>query len=227
MAKQFTSPFTMIVTGPSRSGKTTFITNLIKNLDTLVEGEKIKQVIWCYKNENSIPNELKLNPLVLFHKNIPNDFSEISPNTLLVFDDLMMTSFSKEITEIFTVLSHHNNISIILVMHNLFHQNKHTRNVTLNSQYIVYFKNPRDLSSISHFTRQLCPSNSRNLQKLFNEVTEEPFGYLIVDLVQDTPEIFKYRSNIFNKKGFFNCFATESVIEKSQKIIEKYNNETH
>ncbi len=227
MSKQFFSPFTMIVTGPSRSGKSTFITNLIKNLDSLVDGEKIEQVIWCYKNENSIPKDLKSHPIVTFHKGVPTDLAEIAPNTLIVFDDLMMDSFSKEITEIFTVLSHHNNISIILVLHNLFFQNKFTRNITLNTQYIVYFKNPRDLSSISHITRQLCPSNSRNLQTLFNEVTSEQFAYLIIDLVQDTPEILKYRSNIFNKEGHFNCFATEAIIEKSNKIVEKVDNETY
>jgi hypothetical protein len=169
MSKQFSSPFTMIVTGPSRSGKSTFITNLIKNLDTLIDGEKIRQVIWCYKNENSIPKDLKSHPIVAFHKGVPADLEEIAPHTLLVFDDLMMDSFSKEITEIFTILSHHNNISIILVLHNLFFQNKFTRNITLNTQYIVYFKNPRDLSSISHIARQLCPSNSRNLQTLSRE----------------------------------------------------------
>lgn len=212
---QFTAPFSMIVTGPSRCGKSTFILNLIKNLDILVNGHPIEHVLWCYKNENSVPFELKSNKMVQFHKNVPSDINEIPSKSLLIFDDLMMDSFSKEITEIFTILSHHNKISIILVMHNLFHQNKFTRNITLNTQYIVYFKNPRDLSSISHFTRQLCPFNSKNLQSLFNEVTSKPFSYLVIDLVQDTQEIFKYRTNIFNQE-FYSCFATQSSIDQEK-----------
>lgn len=217
LLEQFSAPFSMIIAGPSRSGKSTFIVNLIKNINYLVGGDqKIDQVIWCYKNENSVPTELRYNPIVSFHKNVPSDLDEIQPNTLLVFDDLMLSAFSQEITEIFTILSHHNNISVILVMHNLFHQSKFTRNITLNAQYIVYFKNPRDLSSINFLTRQLCPSNSKNLQRLFNEATSEPFAYLIIDLCQDTPELFKYRTNIFNRNGYFNCFATESVLEKSK-----------
>lgn len=212
--KQFISPFSMIISGPSRSGKTTFIVNLIKNLNHIVDGIPIKQVIWCYKNENAIPSELKDNPIVKFHKNIPIDLSQIPANTLLIFDDLMMSSFSKEITEIFTILSHHNNISIILVMHNLFHQSKFTRNISLNTQYIIYFKNPRDLSSVAHLTRQLQPCNSKNLQTVFNEAIRRPFGYLVIDLVQDTPEILKYRTDIFNSDGYINCFATETTIDQ-------------
>jgi hypothetical protein len=125
----------------------------------------------------------------------------------------MMEGFSKEITEIFTILSHHNNISIIIVMHNLFHKNQFTRNITLNAQYIVYFRNPRDLSSIGFLSRQLAPHNSKNLQAVFLEQTNRPYSYLIIDLCQNTPDLFKYRTNIFNEGNFFQCFATQTSID--------------
>lgn len=213
---QFIAPCTISLNGPSRSGKTCFIINLVNNMEKHIGGRPIKQILWCYKNENSIPIVLKENPIVQFHKNIPTNLDEIMSDTLLIFDDCMMDSFSKEITEIFTISSHHNNLSVILVLHNLFHQSKFSRNIALNTQYIVYFRNPRDLSSISHLTRQLMPSNSKNLQKLFNEELNKPFTYLIIDLVQDTPEIFRYRTDIFNGEGYFKCFATQSTIDKFQ-----------
>lgn len=131
----------------------------------------------------------------------------------------MLEAFSKEITEIFTILSHHNQISTILVLHNLFHQSKHTRNISLNTQYIVLFKNPRDLSSTAFLARQLCPSNWQNLQKLFNDATNDPFSYLLIDLAQDTPELLKYRTDIFNKENYFNCFATDTTADKFKNQI--------
>jgi hypothetical protein len=215
MICQFQAPFSLILSGPSRSGKTSFIVNLIKNLDSLVGGEhKIERIIWCYKNVNSIPRELQgYDPFITFHKGIPEDLGEILTNSLLIFDDLMMEGFSKEITEIFTILSHHNNISIIIVMHNLFHKNQFTRNITLNAQYIVYFRNPRDLSSIGFLSRQLAPHNSKNLQAVFLEQTNRPYSYLIIDLCQNTPDLFKYRTNIFNEGNFFQCFATQTSID--------------
>lgn len=203
----------MVLSGPSRAGKSTFIANLVKNIDQLVYGSSIKHVIWCYKNENSLPNELKNNPNVTFQKNIPEDVQSVPEFSLIIFDDLMLQVFTKEITEIFTVLSHHNNISVILVLHNIFFKSKFTRDIMLNTQYIVYFKNPRDLSSISHFARQLAPTNSKNLQNIINDITSKPYSYVIIDLCQETPEIFKFRSNIF-EDNHYNCYATETSIEK-------------
>jgi hypothetical protein len=213
---QFDAPFSMIICGPSRSGKTTFIVNLIKNLNSLVGGKsKISNILWCYKSKNSIPEQLKSDNMIQFIQGVPEDVNDIMSNTLIVFDDLMMDAFSKDVTEIFTVHSHHNNISTILVLHNLFNQNKFTRNITLNTQYIIYFKNPRDASSTSVLARQMCPGNWRNLEKLFNEATSESHSYLIIDLCQNTSELFKYRTNIFNKDNYFNCFATSTVITKA------------
>ncbi len=103
--------------------------------------------------------------------------------------------------------------SLILVLHNLFHQSKFTRNITLNTQYIVYFRNPRDMSSISNLTRQLSPQNSKNLQNLFMDVINTPYGYILIDLNQFTPEIFKFRTDIFNREKYINCFATSSIID--------------
>lgn len=209
----FKSPFRMLCVGPSMAGKSVFIQNLVNNLDKVVCGEPISQILWCYKNENSIPKALNPNLDVKFHQGIPT-VEEINPGTLVVLDDLMMQCFTKDVVELFTVHSHHRNISTILVLHNLFFQNKLTRNISLNTQYIVYFKNPRDLSSLGILARQICPSNWRNLQKLFNETLEKPFSYLIIDMVQDTLEVFKYRNNIFNQNGEFNYYTTKDQQDK-------------
>jgi hypothetical protein len=212
----FTSAFSMLIAGPSRCGKSTFIANLVKYLDGLGSKSPVKKVQWYFKNVNSLPDfsSLKNKNFVTFLKNIPTDLNEIPKDTLLIFDDMMLDCFTKEITEIFTILSHHNNISVILVLHNLFHQSKFTRNITLNAQYIVYFRNPRDMSSISNLTRQLSPQNSKNLQNLFMEVINIPFGYILIDLNQSTPDIFKFRTDIFNPEGYVNCFATPSTIDQ-------------
>lgn len=212
----FTSSFSMVVSGPSKVGKSTFIANLIRYLHSQGSASPVKRVFWYFKNINSLPNfdDLKSPGFVTFHKNIPTDLNQIPKQSLLVFDDMMLDCFNKEITEIFTILSHHNSISVILVLHNLFHQSKFSRNISLNTQFIVYFRNPRDMSSISNLTRQLSPFNSRNLQNLFMEVINKPYGYILIDLNQTTPEIFKYRADIFNKDSYLNCFATASAIEQ-------------
>ena len=83
----------------------------------------------------------------------PEDYSNdpLSPK-LVIIDDLMRESSSCDaIVDLFTKDSHHKNLSVILISQNLFHQGQ--RNISLNANYIVVFKNPRDRAQIRHLAR--------------------------------------------------------------------------
>jgi len=62
--------------------------------------------------------------------------------TLIVLDDLMDAAYSKKMSELFTKGSHHRNINLVLITQNVFHQGPSSRDISLNSKYIVAFKNP-------------------------------------------------------------------------------------
>jgi len=77
----------------------------------------------------------------------------LSPK-LVIIDDLMKKSSSSEvIVDLFTKGSHHKNLSIILISQNLFHQGRGQRDISLDANYIVVFKNPRDRAQIRHLAR--------------------------------------------------------------------------
>ena len=59
------------------------------------------------------------------------------------------------------------------------------------------FKNPRDMSSIRYFSRQIDPTNSKNIIDIYTKATKKPFSYLLFDLTQETPDELRLRSNIF------------------------------
>ena len=62
---------------------------------------------------------------------------------LNVFDDQMIdASKDKRIVKLFTRGSHHCNLSVIYIAQNLFHRGKGSRSISLNSHYLVLFKNP-------------------------------------------------------------------------------------
>ena len=63
----------------------------------------------------------------------------------------------KRLTMLFTKGSHHLNLSVIFITQNLFYKGSQIRDVSLNSQYLILFKNRRDLSQIMHLGRQLYP----------------------------------------------------------------------
>ena len=86
---------------------------------------------------------------------------------------------------------------MLYLVQNLFPKNKESRTISLNSQYMVVFKNPRDASQMSHLARQMYPGRAKFVQEAFRDATSVPYDYLLVDLKQDTPEDMRLRTAIF------------------------------
>ena len=112
---QWAHPFSAIIAGASGAGKTCFVEKLLKNLDVMVNPTPT-HIVWAYGvwqvGYEKWGNKIK------FVEGIPNN-DDISPNTLLVIDDLMSET-NQSITQLFTKDSHHKNISVIYITQNLF-----------------------------------------------------------------------------------------------------------
>ena len=106
--------------------------------------------------------------------------------TLVILDDLMYAT-DRRVSELFTKGSHHRNISVIYIVQNLFHQGKDHRTISLNSHYTVLFKNPRDKSQAIHLGRQMYPEHPMKQVEVYEHTTTTPYGYLFINLKQDTP----------------------------------------
>ena len=137
-----------------------------------------------------------------FHQGIPDDLEErFNPqySSLLIIEDLMMQGSSDpSITRLFSVGSSHRNLSIIFIVHNLFDIGKEMRTISLNTHYLIVFKNPRDNQQITTLARQMYPGRSQFLLEAFQNATKHPFGYLLIDLKQKTPGFLRIRTSITN-----------------------------
>lgn len=133
-----------------------------------------------------------------FREGLPSS-GALNDNTpkLVILDDLMRESSNGSVVDLFTKGSHHKNMSVILISQNLFHQGKGQRDISLNTGYIVAFKNPRDRVQISHLARQVVPENPRFVQEAYFDATSRPHGYLLIDLKQSTPENCRFRTCVF------------------------------
>jgi len=79
--------------------------------------------------------------LPVYFKGVPKTVeNETNEPILLILYDLMMGAFNKNVCELFTKGSHHRNLSVIVVNQNIFHKSSHTRDISLNTKYIVAFK---------------------------------------------------------------------------------------
>ncbi|KAF4531151.1 hypothetical protein B566_EDAN017170 [Ephemera danica] len=52
----------------------------------------------------------------------------------------------------------------------------------------VFNRNPRDSQQITFLARQLCPANPKFIQQAYIDATSRHFGYLFLDLKQETPD---------------------------------------
>lgn len=226
MLIQFKHPFSLLLAGPSSCGKTTFVCNLLTNIDKNID-ESIKTVHWCYSEESSRPSvkcEGKSGFKIFYHIGIPESFSNADNEPILVIlDDLMTESGNNlRVSELFTRGSHHKSISVILITQNIFHKGPHTRDISLNAKYIVLFKNPRDKAQAGYLCRQIYPENSRNLTDIYKSATEKPYSYLLIDLTQTTNDLIRFRSDIFNPHGCI-CYSNKknlSINEDKKEEIE-------
>ena len=122
-----------------------------------------------------------------------------------------MAESDDRVTALFTKQSHHRNISVMFISQNLFNQGKGNRTISLNCHYMVLFKNPRDSSQIIHLAKQMYPGKPGFLKGIFQDATNEPYGYLFIDLKQNTPDHFRLRTQIFPELGVGTVFHDKNL----------------
>jgi hypothetical protein len=198
---QFKHPFGARIVGPTQAGKSHFVIKLLRNVTAYISPPPTK-IYWAYgeRNEKQMQKIQENSELpVHFIEGLPNieEFTS-DENNLLILDDLMSAaSNSVAISDLFTRASHHRNMSVILILQNLFHQGKSMRDISLNAKYTVLFKNPRDKGQIQHLGRQIFPQFPHFLINAYDQATERPHGYLILDFDQLTPEEQRVITGIF------------------------------
>jgi hypothetical protein len=180
------------------TGKSTHVAKMIEHLDGLIYPVP-DRIILCYGAWQAGYSELKRTdrgPPVEFIEGF-NDVQINSDQTNLIIVDDLMYEAQREVVKWFTKYSHHRNCSIVYLVQNLFHQSREHRTISLNSQYMVLFPNPRDRGQIGHLAKQVLPGCPKMLQQAFADATAKPYGYLLLDLKPDTPEQLRMRTNIF------------------------------
>ncbi len=104
-----------------------------------------------------------------------------------------------ELSRAFAKYVHHKSFSIILITQNLFFQGKTSRTITLKTHYIILYKGPRDSMQIMVLGRQIFPGNTKYFMECYQDATNHPIGFLLIDFKAKTPERFRLRSGLFSE----------------------------
>ena len=189
---------TLCIVGPSHSGKTQLTLTLLEHRYELFDCEP-QRVVWCYGiYQPDLHRDLVRRGYHVQSDIIP--IQDIRPYDIIILADLIQESRnSNEVTAMFTKAAHHKPCFIIFIMQNLFPPGKEARTRSLNTHYCIIFKNPRDKSQVEYLARQIAPRKSKAILDIFEKATEKPHQYLFIDITQECPDTYRFRSHLFEK----------------------------
>jgi hypothetical protein len=139
-------PFSMLVAGGRKAGKTEFTKSLLRSADKLIE-PSIERIVWCYaKHQSDLYQDLiEICPGIEYVEGIPTSLETMfnrKQKNLIILDDMMdEAAIDIRVSQLFS-RGRHDNLSVVFLTQNLFHKNQ--RSISLNSDYMIIFKNARD-----------------------------------------------------------------------------------
>jgi hypothetical protein len=194
-------PFTMLISGPTQSGKTVCTLRIIDNAETMIE-PTVRKILYCYKEYQPKSFDAYKGKVQYFEGMPSLEMFDGKQPTLLILDDLM-GEMNQTVAEIFTRVSHHRDLSVIFLTQNLFPKNPHARTISLNAHYFILFKNPRDTTQFAVMARQMYGSSYKFAIEGFQDATHIPHGYLLIDLKPQTDDKHRLRTRIFPGEQIF------------------------
>ena len=196
-------PFRILIAGGSGTGKTTILKNIVDNNHFSSPFDKI---VNCYPNYlEEIPTDF--DQIVEYQAGLCDVeyFNTLPKNTLLIFDDMMTECGSSiEIMKLFSVIARKKNISIIVLVQNVYDNSKQFRNIRLNATGFFLFKFYAANDVNKRILRDLGVTNLIS-QRLLDKVYSKNFSYIYVNVHPNRHSEFEtIRTDIFDK--FFTIF---------------------
>lgn len=194
-------PMTMIIAGATGSGKTWWVRNLLANYQKVTTfkpaGRDKINVLYCYGQWQESYTKPIQGCNVTYYKGLVNyniNNLTLGPKPdVIVVDDLMAEAVSDpRLAAMFTRESHHQNISVIFIIQNIYVQGKRIRDIALNTHYLVIMKAKRDLRQIIDLGNQLMYGDAKSFKWAFQKATKNSaFSYLFCHLHPRSNDILK------------------------------------
>jgi len=212
---------THLIVGPSGSGKTFRTADYLRLKSEIIKGgNNIKNIVFFYATWQPVYAKLRTeNVVTRWIQGMPTNEEFINAvqeykrdgGSIVVIDDFM-SEISKDLVEIITVSSRHNNTSTFILFQSLFPAHRLSRQISLNVKYIHIHKNPRENAQIQYLARQLSPNDYKWIVEAYHTATSQPYSCFIIDVTQESDPRLRYKSGFLPHE-----FPTIVWMSKKQK----------
>ena len=198
----------LLVVGASCSGKTHFVADLVRHRSVMFDPEPV-EIYWVYNSWQELYTQLQHDvPSIKFIDYIP-DKTEIQqitndkkPRLIILDDQMVRLQTHADVTEYFTVYCHHYNLNTVVILQALFYPHPVLRNISLNVQGLVIFRNLRSEQQVATLARQMFGPKMHYFMDAYRKaMTQGPFNYIFVDLDPTSSKHWQLRTNILPGKN--------------------------
>lgn len=128
----FQTPCSIIISGPSGSGKSSLLKQLILNRDRHFSTPFHVIKYYYAEARPDIPG-------IEYYRGMPEEIvnNPDDGHALYIFDDLMSEANNNQLRNVFIRCSHHQKITVVLIIQNLFFKSPVARDISLNAKYMV------------------------------------------------------------------------------------------
>ena len=212
----FRHKFSLLVVGPSQSGKTYFVQQILENNRIVYDEQKGIRIFWYYNQWQDCYDSLRksLGKSIQFERGLPElseNISEIHTryNNIIILDDLMAEAIDSSVVSRLFTQGRHRNASVILLLQNMFPKGKFNTDISRNAQYLALFRSPSDRKQIGIVGERMFDKNRVHFMNAYYKETEKLFGYLVVDNKPDTPADKQVLGDLFDDCHVY-LFATQT-----------------
>ncbi len=208
------TPCTLLISGASMSGKSTFCKRLFKYQNEMFT-EKPVRIIYCYKG--SLSHQFTGIDNIECHYGLPT-LETVNKWILkyggkmfvLCLDDLMLDlSQESMFEELTTRLVHHSNICLIVTLQNIFQKGKSNRTSSLNAHYMILMRTMRDRTQIKVLGSQIF-GKAKQFMEAYSDAVDnnhsKNYPYLFVNC-HPSPAVSRLNCQLFS-----NVFPDESPL---------------
>ena len=184
----FKHPAMMMIVGPTLSGKSYFVEQLLSSKSIKYPSRKAKRIRVFYTQWQPLYDRLRTThgTSISFTQGLPDVKDNLENiddkvHNLWVLDDLMEEAVQSPIISQLFTRGRHRNLSVLLLLQNMFPKGKFNTNISRNALYKVLFRSPGDRKQIDILAEQTFAKDRPNFMKAYTKETEKPFGYIILD----------------------------------------------